>query len=118
MSFADKKVISIGTVSKLSGLSIRQIRYYEERKLIFPERTEGGTRMYSFRDIERLVEISLQMEDGLHTYDIHRIEKKRKLRMDSSQPLATGHPGLIARRNTLLGGGFSGLVSLLLTQHF
>ncbi|GAA3330581.1 MerR family transcriptional regulator TnrA [Ectobacillus funiculus] len=35
-SYKDKKVITIGTVSEITGLSERQIRYYEERKLIFP----------------------------------------------------------------------------------
>lgn len=34
-SYKTRKVISIGTVSELTGLSERQIRYYEERKLIF-----------------------------------------------------------------------------------
>jgi DNA-binding transcriptional MerR regulator len=77
MSWSEKKVISIGTVSKLSGLSIRQIRYYEERKLLFPERTEGGNRLYSFSDIERLLNISMQMEEGFHTYEIHSLEKKQ-----------------------------------------
>jgi MerR family transcriptional regulator, global nitrogen regulator len=51
-SYKDKKVITIGIVRELTGLSERQIRYYEERKLIFPERTPGGSRKYSFSDIE------------------------------------------------------------------
>ncbi|MFD6443440.1 MerR family DNA-binding transcriptional regulator, partial [Peribacillus sp. NPDC060186] len=39
-SYIDRKVISIGVVRELTGLSDRQIRYYEERKLIFPERSK------------------------------------------------------------------------------
>ena len=78
MLSTQRKVIGIGTVSKLSGLSIRQIRYYEQRELIFPERTNGGTRLYSFEDVERLIKIALQMEEGYHTTDIHRIEKKKQ----------------------------------------
>ncbi len=35
-SYKDKKVISIGIVSELTGLSVRQIRYYEERKAHLP----------------------------------------------------------------------------------
>ncbi|MCD8502788.1 MAG: MerR family DNA-binding transcriptional regulator, partial [Bacillaceae bacterium] len=31
-SYKDKKVITIGVVSELTGLSERQIRYYEEKK--------------------------------------------------------------------------------------
>jgi MerR family transcriptional regulator, global nitrogen regulator len=30
-SYKDKKVISMGTIVELTGLSERQIRYYEER---------------------------------------------------------------------------------------
>ncbi|MFE5318699.1 MerR family transcriptional regulator [Paenibacillus sp. NPDC056579] len=83
MSLLEKKVISIGTVSQLSGLSIRQIRYYEERKLIFPERTNGGTRLYSFRDVEKLVEIVERMEEGFQTYDIQQLEKRAVMKRES-----------------------------------
>ncbi|SFJ25402.1 MerR family transcriptional regulator [Thermoflavimicrobium dichotomicum] len=78
MSYKDQKVIGIGTVSELTGLSLRQIRYYEERKLIFPARTEGGTRKYSFSDVEKLIDIANKMEDGLQTSEIKKIEKRIK----------------------------------------
>jgi DNA-binding transcriptional MerR regulator len=78
MSYKDKKVITIGIVSELTGLSERQIRYYEERKLIFPERSKGGTRKYSFADIERLMQIANQMEDGLHTFEIRKLQEKEE----------------------------------------
>ncbi|WP_199617570.1 MerR family transcriptional regulator [Paenibacillus alkalitolerans] len=77
MSYRDKKVISIGLVSEITGLSVRKIRYYEERKLIFPERSKGGTRKYSFADVERLIDIANHIEDGLQTYEIKRMEAKR-----------------------------------------
>lgn len=77
MSYKDKKVITIGVVSELTGLSERQIRYYEERQLIFPERTKGGTRKYSFNDVDRLVDIANKMEDGLQTFEIRKMEKKQ-----------------------------------------
>ncbi|WP_424767640.1 MerR family transcriptional regulator [Paenibacillus sp. sgz302251] len=76
-TYKDKKVITIGVVSELTGLSERQIRYYEERKLIFPERTAGGTRKYSFHDVDRLVDIANKMEDGLQTFEIRVMEKKQ-----------------------------------------
>lgn len=79
--YKDKKVITIGIVSELTGLSERQIRYYEEKKLIFPERSKGGTRKYSFNDVERLVEIANKMEDGMKTTEIKREESgKEKVR--------------------------------------
>ncbi|ADC50931.1 transcriptional regulator anionic p-lipids [Alkalihalophilus pseudofirmus OF4] len=76
MSYKDKKVITIGIVSELTGLSERKIRYYEERKLIYPDRTKGGTRKYSFIDVERLIDIANKMEDGMQTFEIRRQEQK------------------------------------------
>ncbi|MCM3585635.1 MerR family transcriptional regulator [Mesobacillus maritimus] len=79
-SYKDKKVITIGIVRELTGLSERQIRYYEERKLIFPERTAGGSRKYSFSDIELLMDIAEKIEDGVQTYEIRQemIKDKKK----------------------------------------
>lgn len=71
-SYKDKKVITIGIVRELTGLTERQIRYYEERKLIFPERTPGGSRKYSFSDVELLVEIANKIEDGVQTHEIRK----------------------------------------------
>lgn len=39
-------VFPIGTVMKLTDLTARQIRYYEDQGLITPERTSGNRRMY------------------------------------------------------------------------
>ncbi len=71
-SYKDKKVISIGIVSELTGLSVRQIRYYEERKLIYPQRSSRGTRKYSFADVERLMDIANKREDGVQTAEIFK----------------------------------------------
>ncbi|MFB6466331.1 MerR family transcriptional regulator [Cytobacillus sp. Hz8] len=71
-SYKDKKVITIGIVSELTGLSERKIRYYEERGLIFPERTKRGTRKYSFTDIELLLKIADKREEGIQTYEIKK----------------------------------------------
>lgn len=71
-SYKHKKVISIGTVHELTGLSLRQIRYYEERGLIYPERTKRGTRKYSFSDVETLLQIADKREEGVQTYEIRK----------------------------------------------
>lgn len=73
MSMTKKKVIQIGVVSELTGLSERQIRYYEDRKLIFPERSKGGVRKYSFEDIQTIMEIHTKMSDGFHTVELKRM---------------------------------------------
>lgn len=68
-----KKVIQIGVVSELTGLSERQIRYYEDRKLIFPERSKGGVRKYSFEDIQLIMDIHTKMSNGFHTVELKRM---------------------------------------------
>jgi MerR family transcriptional regulator, global nitrogen regulator len=78
-SYKDKKVISIGIVSELTGLSLRKIRYYEERGLLTPERTEkGGSRRYSFADIEILMKIAEKREEGVQTAEIRKELKKER----------------------------------------
>lgn len=54
----------IGDVAEALAISIRAIRYYEEEKLITPLRSEGGTRLYSQRDIDRLRAILRLVESG------------------------------------------------------
>lgn len=44
----------IGDVAEMLKASIRAIRYYEEEGLVVPVRSEGGTRLYSRRHIDRL----------------------------------------------------------------
>ncbi|MFJ7951733.1 MerR family transcriptional regulator [Lysinibacillus sp. NPDC096418] len=78
ISYKDKKVISIGTVRELTGLSERQIRYYETRKLLFPERSKTGIRKYSFQDIEILVDIANQLEEGIWTNEIRKELQRRE----------------------------------------
>ncbi|CAM3045513.1 MerR family transcriptional regulator [Sporolactobacillus spathodeae] len=79
-----KKVITIGTVCELTGLSERQIRYYEKRKLIFPERSERGNRKYSFSDVEALMDIANKMEDGMQTSELRKeMQKKQGKRYDA-----------------------------------
>lgn len=75
----EKKVLTIGTVCELTGLSARKIRYYEERGLIFPERTSTGNRKYSFSDVETLVLIANHLEDGTKTFEIKQELKREKI---------------------------------------
>ncbi|SMO45914.1 MerR family transcriptional regulator [Melghirimyces algeriensis] len=45
---------SISDLAREFDISTRTIRYYEERGLIHPDRTEGGQRVYSRKDRTRL----------------------------------------------------------------
>ena len=70
-------VFPIGSVMKLTDLTARQIRYYEDQGLISPDRTEGNRRMYSLDDMDRLLEIKDYISDGFNIADI----KKRSVRL-------------------------------------
>ncbi|CAH0155457.1 HTH-type transcriptional regulator TnrA [Peribacillus sp. Bi96] len=84
-SYIDRKVISIGVVRELTGLSDRQIRYYEERKLVFPERSKGGNRKYSFSDVKALVEIADKIEDGVQTNEIRQEKLKENKKIEQEK---------------------------------
>ncbi|MFT8446551.1 MAG: MerR family transcriptional regulator [Liquorilactobacillus nagelii] len=80
-------VLPIGTVMKLTKLSARQIRYYEEQSLVTPQRNEGNRRMYSLNDIDRLLEIKDYLDEGINMAGIKHIydEKERKQAQKKAQ---------------------------------
>lgn len=88
-----RSVFPIGTVMKLTDLSARQIRYYEEQDLINPMRNEGNRRMYSLNDIDILLEIKDYLSDGINMAGIKRIyelqENKEKDREQEMSKIMT-----------------------------
>lgn len=62
----DLPVYPIGVVQKLTGLTGRQIRYYEQAELIQPRRTPGNQRLFSPDDVDRLLEIKALLATGLN----------------------------------------------------
>ncbi|AIF67707.1 MULTISPECIES: MerR family transcriptional regulator [Bacillaceae] len=92
-SYKNRKVITIGIVSELTGLTERKIRYYEERKLIFPERSAKGNRKYSFSDVEQLIEIANKREEGVQTFEIRQQmlrDKRKEAERESRQQMLRG----------------------------
>ena len=79
----------IGIVMQLTELSARQIRYYEEHELVAPVRTEGNRRLFSFNDVDKLLEIRDLIEQGVNLAGVKQlfhlqkeqkgISKKKKL---------------------------------------
>lgn len=57
-------IYPIGYVARLTGLTPRQIRYYEREGLLEPQRTPGGHRLYSDDDVARLLAIRRLMQQG------------------------------------------------------
>ncbi|HJV45954.1 MAG TPA: MerR family transcriptional regulator [Bacillota bacterium] len=70
----------IGIVMKLTDLTARQIRYYESHGLIHPARTEGNQRLFSFNDVDRLLDIKAFIEKGVNIAGI-----KQMLRVETPQ---------------------------------
>jgi len=60
----------ISELSAKTGVSVRSLRYYEEKGLIIPERLVNGYRKYSFSDIERVKTIQLLLDVGFNTDEI------------------------------------------------
>ena len=105
-------VLPIGTVMKLTDLSARQIRYYEEQELVIPERNEGNRRMYSLNDIDKLLEIKDYLADGYNMAAIKKVyaqkaaeEERRREKM--AQSLSDDAVRKILRNDFVNAGGLN-----------
>ncbi len=63
----------IGELSLRSGVSIRSLRYYEEQRLLTPDRLPSGYRVYEEADMIRVQRIQALLAAGLGTRKIERI---------------------------------------------
>ena len=59
-------VYGISVAADLVGMAPQTLRLYEERGLLEPERTAGGTRRYSQDDLDRLHRIGQLLGEGLN----------------------------------------------------
>jgi MerR family transcriptional regulator/heat shock protein HspR len=50
-------VFAIGIVAQLCGVHQQTLRNYERWELVIPQRSSGGTRLYSNRDVELIQQI-------------------------------------------------------------
>ncbi len=63
--------LQIGEVAKRGGVSIRTVRYYDEKGLLPPSSyTSGGIRLYTVRDVNRLIFIRRLKTLGLSIEEI------------------------------------------------
>ncbi|WP_374457526.1 MerR family transcriptional regulator [Nocardioides sp.] len=59
-------VFAISVAAEMTSLQIQNLRVYERRGLVDPDRTAGGTRLYSEDDIDRLHRIRELLTAGLN----------------------------------------------------
>jgi MerR family transcriptional regulator/heat shock protein HspR len=78
-------VYSISVASELSGVDPQMLRIYEQRGLVSPFRTDGGTRRYSRDDLDRIADITTLLGDGLNLAGIGQVLKLR----DTTRQLST-----------------------------
>lgn len=72
----------MGIVTKLTELTPRQVRYYEQQGLIHPARTKGNQRLFSFNDVDRLLEIKNLMEKGVNVAGVKEVLQKQTLQAE------------------------------------
>jgi len=62
----DHGLYGISVAAELVGMGVQNLRLYEARGLLEPERTSGGTRRYSANDLDRLRRIGDLLDAGLN----------------------------------------------------
>lgn len=62
--------MKIGELSKLTGASIRSLRYYEQQGLIASKRLDNGYRDYSAMTVDQVRTIQFYLQLGLTTEQI------------------------------------------------
>ena len=82
--------MKINEVEKVTGITSSNIRYYERKELLLPQRAnENNYRLYSTDDIERLKQIKILRMMGISISDIKDIfEGKTDFKTAVSQRLS------------------------------
>lgn len=73
MAEKDQGVFAISVAADMAAMEIQNLRVYERRGLVSPDRTPGGTRLYSEDDVDRLVRIRELLGDGLNLAGIRKV---------------------------------------------
>ena len=69
----NRGVFAISIAAEMTSLQIQNLRVYERRGLLSPDRSDGGTRLYSRADIETLHRIRDLLSEGLNLVGIARV---------------------------------------------
>ena len=94
---ADRALYSISVAAELVGLPVPTLRLYEEKGLVTPERSSGGTRRYSDADLARIARVSELVASGVTLAAVSMVLDLQ----DDNADLSSRNRGL-RRRNTAL----------------
>jgi len=82
-------VFAISVAAEMVSMQVQNLRVYERRGLLEPDRTAGGTRLYSSDDVERLHRIRDLLAEGLNLAGIARVleleDEVRRLRAQNAR---------------------------------
>jgi DNA-binding transcriptional MerR regulator len=79
--FLEKLVVGIGEVSQITGIPTRQIRYWEEKRIIKSlTEEEGKNRRYNYENIKKMLLIKELLEEG-YTLDASAEKVKKRMEM-------------------------------------
>jgi len=70
---AHQGIYGISVAAELTGAGIQTLRMYEQRGLLDPQRTSGGTRRYSRQDLARVHRITVLLEGGLNLAGVSQV---------------------------------------------
>ena len=99
-------VYGISVAAELVGTGPQNLRLYEARGLLEPERTSGGTRRYSADDLDRLRHIGDLLDAGLNLAGIGMVldleAKNAQLRQETDQqsPETASNPASRSHKRT------------------
>ena len=93
---------TVKEISKITGISIRTLRYYDEIGLLKPARvTEAGYRLYDDQELEKLQEILFYKELEIPLSDIKKIMENPEY---DKQKALTVQKSLLERKRNRLNG--------------
>ena len=73
MAARERGVYAISVAAEMVSMQVQNLRVYERRGLLEPDRTAGGTRLYSRADVDRLHRIRELLAEGLNIAGIARV---------------------------------------------
>ena len=74
---ASRALYSISVAAEVTGVNPQMLRVYEQRGLLTPHRTEGGTRRYSGHELDRVGEITTLLAAGLNLTGVEHVLRLR-----------------------------------------
>lgn len=94
----------MGLVERMTGLTARQVRYWEQHGLTAPARSKGRHRLYTEANVIRLKEIKRSVASGMHMEQVKACLARRKAAPPQGQALALASDRIVERLPTLSAG--------------